>query len=132
MGLLRKRTQFFLITVLFGLLVSACSSEKAYQGSGSSGAVAGVMIDSQNSWRGMIVGGSLGAALVGGVSEISTRAAREAAREGKPVAYQSDDGFQRVEAFPMEKGSRPNCRLVREHIYQEGKLVRDEMREVCQ
>jgi hypothetical protein len=132
MDLLRKWTRFFFIMVLSGVLLSACSNEKAYQGAGSSGTVAGVLIDSQNSWRGMIVGGSLGAALVGGVSEISTRASREAAREGKPVAYQRDDGFQRVEAHPLEKGSRPNCRLVRELIYQDGKLVRDEIREVCQ
>lgn len=135
MGLLQKRIQGLLIAGLTLALLSACSSEMAYQGAGTGdgiGGVAGVLIDSQKSWRGSIIGGPLGPALKGGVADISARASREAAREVKPVAYQSIDGFQRVEIQPIGKGSRPNCLLIRENIYQDGKLVRDEMREVCQ
>lgn len=133
MGLLRNRTQVFLIMVLSLVLFSSCSKEKGYQGAGGAiGAVTGVLMDSQNSWRGGVIGGALGAVHLSGVTEISSRSSREAAREGKPVAYQSADGFQRVEALPLGQGSRPNCHLVREQIYQDGKLVRDEVREVCQ
>jgi hypothetical protein len=79
-----------------------------------------------------MIGGVLGEAMVSRVTEISTRVSREAAREEKPMAYQSSDGTQRVEAHPFGKRSNSNCRLIREQIYQEGKLVRDELREVCQ
>jgi len=41
------------------------------------------------------------------------------------------NGFQRVEAHPLGQGSGTGCRLVREQIYQDGKLVRDERIEVC-
>jgi hypothetical protein len=135
MDLLSKRTQVILITVLSLALFSSCSKDKAFQGAGPKGAngdVARVLLDSQKSWRGGVIGGALGAVTISGVTEISTRASREAAREGKPVAYQSADGFQRIETHPIRQGSHPNCRLVREQIYQEGNLVRDEVREVCQ
>ncbi len=89
------------------------------------------MIDKDNAWRGAAIGAAMGGVLGGGVTEISTRAAREAARENRPVAYQSNDGFQRVEAYPLGQGSGTGCRLVQEQIYQDGKLVRDERREVC-
>lgn len=131
---IKKGLAILLVTVLSVTLLSACTSDRAYQGAGLGGAVgaiAGALIDRNNAWRGAVIGGALGATLGGGVTEISTRASREAAQEGKPVAYQSADGFQRVEAHPLGKGSRPNCRMVREQIYQDGKLVRDEMREVC-
>lgn len=127
-----------LITVLIGLVslfgFAGCTTEKAYQGAavgGAVGAVAGALIDKDNSWRGAVIGGALGAVLGGGVTEIATRASREAARENRPVAYESTDKFQRVEAHPIGQGSRSGCRIVREQIYQDGKLVRDENREVC-
>jgi hypothetical protein len=135
MGLQRKKIQIFLFCLLSLGLLSSCSTDKASKGAGlggSIGAVAGVILDTQKSWRGGVIGGALGAVLVSGVTEISTRVSREAGREGMSVAYQSTDGFQRVEATPLGLGSNPNCRLIREHIYQEGKLVRDEIREVCQ
>jgi surface antigen len=114
--------------------ISGCTTERAYRGAAIGGAVgagAGALIDKDNAWRGAAIGAALGGVLGGGVTEISTRAAREAARENRPVAYQSNDGFQRVEAHPLGQGSGTGCRLVREQIYQDGKLVRDERIEVC-
>jgi hypothetical protein len=114
--------------------ISGCTTERSYQGAAIGGAVgagAGALIDKDNAWRGAAIGAALGGVLGGGVTEISTRAAREAARENRPVSYQSNDGFQRVEAQPLGQGSGTGCRLVREQIYQDGKLVRDERIEVC-
>ena len=74
----------------------------------------------------MITGGEGGT-----VTEVSQRAAREAAAEGRPVAYESNDGFQRVEATPVAYNSSTNCHKVRERIWQDGKLVKDEIKEVC-
>jgi surface antigen len=129
-----KIMAIFLIGLSTLVWISGCTTERSYQGAAIGGAVgagAGALLDKDNAWRGAAIGAALGGVLGGGVTEISTRAAREAARENRPVAYQSNDGFQRVEAYPLDQGSRPGCRLVREQIYQDGKLVRDERREVC-
>jgi hypothetical protein len=87
------------------------------------GSVAGLLIDDDNRWRGALIGGLLGRALGGGVTEVSQRASREAAAEGRPVVYQSNDGFQRVEALPMKYNEQTRCHKVRERIWQEGNLV---------
>ncbi len=123
---------------LLGL--SACTtyqppvtSPRTYEGAaagGVLGATAGALIDKHNRWRGAVIGGALGAVFGGTVTEVSSRAAREAAQENRRVAYQSDDGFHRVEATPVGSG-RTGCRQVQERIYQNGELVREQMKEVC-
>ena len=130
MGGLLMMIRLGLILILCPFLFSACSTEKTYQKSPA--ITDGVnLVEKINIWRGGAIGAALGSPTEGKVKEISTRALREAAQEGKPVAYLSLDGFQRVEVYPVGKGTTPNCRLVREKIYQEGKLVRDEVKEVC-
>ena len=129
-----KTMAIFLIGLTMLVGISGCTTERAYQGAaigGAIGAGAGALIDKDNAWRGAAIGSAMGGVLGGGVMEIATRAAREAARENRPVSYQSNDGFQRVEAQPLGQGSGTGCRLVREQIYQDGKLVRDERIEVC-
>lgn len=115
-------------------LTSCVTTERTYQGAGAGaalGAVAGLLIDKKNRWRGAAIGAAIGGALGGTVTEISARAAREAAAEGRPVVYQSNDGFQRVEATPVSYDSNADCHKVRERIWQDGKLVRDEVKEIC-
>lgn len=122
----------------FLALLSACatgpygSSPYPYQGAtagGVIGAAAGALIDKHNRWRGALIGGALGAALGGTVTEIARRASYEAARSGRPVSYESEDGWQRVEAEPLP--SRGGCRTVRERIWQGGKIVQEQERELC-
>ncbi|MBW1995944.1 MAG: glycine zipper 2TM domain-containing protein, partial [Deltaproteobacteria bacterium] len=111
------------------------TTERTYQAGavgGALGATAGALIDQDNRWRGAVIGGLLGAALGGTVTEISARAAKEAAQTGKPVAYQSTDGWQRVEATPVAYNQQTKCHKVHEKIWQDGKLVKDEIREVCE
>lgn len=96
------------------------------------GSVAGLLIDDDNRWRGALIGGLLGGALGGGVTEVSQRASREATAEGRPVVYQSNDGFQRVEASPIKYDEQTRCHKVRERIWQEGNLVKDEVKEICE
>lgn len=111
------------------------TSQRTYEGAavgGALGSVAGLLIDDDNRWRGAMIGGLLGAAIGGTVTEISSRAAREAAYEGRPVVYQSQDGFQRVEATPVAYDEQTNCHKVRERIWQDDQLVKDEIREVCE
>jgi hypothetical protein len=90
------------------------------------------LVEKANTWRGGAIGASLCNPIEGKIKEISHQASREAAQEGSPVAYLSLDGFQRVETYPVGKGESKNCRLVREKIFQEGKLIRDEIKEICQ
>jgi hypothetical protein len=135
---------FMSVSLLFSVLASSAllsscatvqpTSQRTYEGAGvgaALGSVAGLLIDKDNRWRGAVIGGLIGAALGGTVTEISQRAAREAAYEGRPVAYQSNDGFQRVEATPVSYDAGTKCHKVRERIWQDGKLVKDEIREIC-
>ncbi|HSG31180.1 MAG TPA: YMGG-like glycine zipper-containing protein [Thermodesulfobacteriota bacterium] len=125
----------------FSLLITSCapidpypSSQRTYEGAAAGaalGSVAGLLIDKDNRWRGAMIGGLLGAALGGTVTEVSQRASREAAAEGRPVAYESKDGFQRVEATPVAYNANTDCHKVRERIWQDGELVKDEVKEVC-
>ncbi len=136
----RGVTLLVAVALIFSLfstsfLSSCASSQRTYEGAAAGaalGSVAGLLIDKKNRWRGAVVGGLLGGALGGTVTEISQRAAREAAVEGKPVVYQTTDGFQRVEATPVAHSAQTNCTKVRERVWQEGQLVKDEVREVCE
>lgn len=96
------------------------------------GALVGALIDRDNRWRGAVIGGLIGGTLGGTVTEVSKRAARQAAAEGRPVAYETQDGFQRVEATPVGYNAQTRCHKVRERVWQDGQLMKDEVTEVCE
>ena len=121
------------LVAMMGALGACATSPgpRTYQGAAvgaATGAAAGVLLDEENRWRGGVIGGALGAILGGTLSEISQRAAREAATYNRPVYYQDTRG-RRVEAHPM--GRRGNCQVVKEKYYENGKLVKVVEREVC-
>ena len=111
--------------------MNGCSRSKTYQ-KGPLQTFPDTLIEKTNTWRGGAIGASLGNPIEGNIIQISSRASREAAREGRPTVFLSLDGFQRVETFPVGKGKSAQCRRVRERIFQEGKLIRDEIKEACQ
>jgi surface antigen len=128
-----------LVLGLTASLLAACATQplvttpRTYQGAGAGAAVgagAGALIDSNNRWRGAVLGGALGALAGGTLTEISSRASREAAYENRTVAYQTADGFQRVEARPVKRAVN-GCRTVQERVYQKGQLIQERTREVC-
>lgn len=136
----RPMISTLLVTLVTGWLTGCAvapepvvTTPRTYQGAGAGavvGAGAGALIDKDNRWRGAALGAALGAILGGTLTEISSRASREAAFQNRPVAYQSTDGWQRVEAVPQ--GPAPSgCRQVQERVYQNGQLVREQVREVC-
>ena len=137
MGIKERTINLFtLIAVItfFSISVSSCT-KNVQQGAGvgaAVGAAAGALIDDDNRWRGAVIGGALGAALGGTLADISDRASREAAQEGRPVAYESEDGYRRVEASPQGFDEQTKCHKVRERVWEGGKLVKDEVREVCE
>ncbi len=130
------RKQALVLLAIFGTgFIFSCgqvTTQRTYEGAtvgALGGAVAGALIDKNNRWRGAVIGGVLGAVIGGTITEIASRASREAAMANKPVEYRSEDGTQRVVAEPV--ASRGNCRIVKTTYYQDGKVAKVEEREVC-
>jgi hypothetical protein len=122
---------FLLSTMVLSFLILSCSTSKPYH-KGPVRNFPDPLIEKANVWQGGAIGASLGSPIgEKKISEISDLASQEAVRNGRPVSYLSLDGFQRVETFPVGKGQSNKCRLVREQIFQEGKLIRDEVKEFC-
>jgi hypothetical protein len=112
-------------------LTAACLSQPVVTPRPYGAAGAGGVIDKENRWRGAPAGAALGGVLGGSVTEISSRAARESLAYNQTVAYQTTDGWQRVEAAPRGSSGRSGCREVRERVYQDNRLVREQIREIC-
>jgi hypothetical protein len=136
---MRTRDVCLVYVLALGLLAACATRQpivttpRTYQGAGGGTvhvAGSGVLIDKDNRWRGAAFGAALGGVLGGTVTEISSRAARESVAASQSVTYQSTDGWQRVEAIPRT-ASTGRCRQVRERVYQDDRLVREQIREVC-
>jgi hypothetical protein len=134
-----RRSHRVLVAGVAASLLAACATQpvvttpRTYQGAGVGAAVgagAGALVDKDNRWRGAALGAALGGILGGSLTEISSRAAREAVAANQPVAYQSTDRWQRVEAVPRTQDAG-SCRQVHERVYQDNQLVRGQIREVC-
>lgn len=125
------------VTVLLILvfLAPAACTQYQYEGGmvgGAIGGIAGALLDHRNPWRGGVIGAALGAVAGATIADISVRGSREAARSGRPVEYQTDDGRGRYYAEPMDYDSTTRCRKVRERVWEDGRLVKDQVREVCE
>lgn len=93
---------------------------------GATGAVAGALLDS---WRGGVIGGVIGVVAGATLGHIMDQAARESARHNKPVSYTSQSGHQRVDVQPV--GRSGDCQIIKEKFYENGQLVRETERKVC-
>jgi hypothetical protein len=124
-----------LVALFFSSILTSCAtSERTYQGAaagGAIGAITGILLDKDNRWRGGAIGAAIGAALGGTVTEIAARASREAAQQNQQVTYASEDGSQQVVSTPAGSSPRPGCKRVREQVYQDGVLIRDQMVDIC-
>jgi outer membrane lipoprotein SlyB len=122
--------------LLLALLVPAGCTQYQTQGGlvgGGLGGIAGALLDSGNPWRGGIIGAGLGALAGATIADISARGSHEAAVSNQPVEYRTDDGrgYYRADPIPQSNGST-DCKKVRERIYENGRLVKDRVREVCE
>jgi hypothetical protein len=135
MSTAKKATVIFLSLML--LLVGACAQHQ-YEGAaagGVLGGIAGALLDDSNPWRGGVIGAALGAAFGATLADVSVRGSQEAARTGRPVEYRTttDTGRRAVyRADPLEYNPRTKCHKVQERTWQDGRLVKDEIREVCE
>jgi hypothetical protein len=136
----RENKDKWVVIVLLLVLVAFASCAAYQQQSGAVkggavgagvGGVAGALVDRGNPWRGGIIGGVLGAVLGATVGDISDRGAYEASQANKPVEYYTEDRRGRYYAEPMEYNSRTRCHRVHEKVWEDGRLVKDRIREVC-
>jgi len=92
----------------------------------------GKLLDQERSWRGMALCGAFSAPVKGKVAEIGRRAAEEAVRKKMPMVYLTTDGWQRLEAQVLEGNRTDRCTLIRERVYQDGTLAREEIKKFCE
>jgi hypothetical protein len=135
MLIVRKTVALLLMVALLG--VTGCARYH-YEGAAAGGAVgglAGALLDHRNPWRGGVIGAALGAAFGATLAEVSAQGRREAVYSREPVEYRTraNDGTTAVyRADPLEYNPRTECHKVRERIWQDGRLVKDQLREVCE
>ncbi|AJE02439.1 glycine zipper 2TM domain-containing protein [Geobacter pickeringii] len=115
-------------------MTAGCTTYQAQGGmaGGAMGGLAGAILDHRNPWRGGVVGAVLGSVAGATISEISVRGSREAVGAGRPVEYRTDDGRGYYHAEPVQVDQHTKCRKVRERIYDNDRLVKDHVREVCE
>jgi len=124
-----------LITLLSLLtLLYACTEYHARGAAagGAIGGVAGALLDRKNPWRGGVIGAALGSVLGATLTDISMQASREAAQTGKPVVYKTTDGRGVYRADPIDYNAHTKCHKVRERVWEDGQLVKDQIKEVCE
>lgn len=127
--------KILIVVLAFATLTSmtACTTTRTGQGAAAGavlGGLAGALLDNGNSWRGGAIGAVIGAVAVGTAVELSAQAQREAAIQNRPVVYNSQDYDHKVVAEPI--GDYGNgCKEVRTQIFENGRLVREEVKRVC-
>ena len=130
---MKKIISFILILFLLGL-VSGCTQYHA-QGAGTGaviGGIAGALLDHRNPWRGGVIGAAIGGVTGATLTDISMRASQEAATYGKPVEYTTEDGRGVYRAEPAGYNEQTRCKKVQERVWEDGRLIKDNIREVCE
>ena len=133
-----KKYHFIIITMTLSCLLASCAhyppdrynTQKGAAVGAGMGALIGQAIggNTEGTLIGLAAGTILGA-LVGNAADQDYQAARDAAQYGKPVIYYDKSGHA-VEAIP-EESTDPNCQKVRKRVWENGKLVKETVEEVC-
>ncbi len=131
---MKKLVSFSLILSMLTFLVAACAGPEG-RGAGIGAAVgglAGAILDRRNPWRGGVIGGAFGAIAGASVADIATQGERQAVDTGRPVEYRTEDGRGVYRADPMPEDESTHCKKVHERIWEDGKLVKDRVKEICE
>jgi hypothetical protein len=129
-----KKVIAVLLVVSLSCLLFGCTQYHA-EGAGAGGligGVAGALLDRKNPWRGGVIGAAVGGIAGATLTDISMRASKEAAASGQPVEYRTTDGRGIYRADPMEMDQQTRCKKVRERVWENDRLVKDEIREICE
>lgn len=131
-----KRLTAVALLLALGIFTYGCETPQG-QGAGVGafiGGIAGALLD-RNPWRGGVIGGALGAVAGATLTDIAVKANQQAVYTGRPVEYRTDNGQGVYRATPESDVYYPDehtrCRKVRERIWDNGRLVKDQVREVC-
>lgn len=130
---MKKIVSLVLILSLLGFIFG-CTQYHA-QGAGAGavlGGIAGALLDHRNPWRGGVIGAAIGGVTGATLTDISMRASREAATSGRPVEYRTEDGRGVYRAEPEEYDAHTKCHKVHERVWEDGRLAKDNIREVCE
>ncbi len=135
-----KKIISLLISSMLILILAGCAevqptTPRTYEGAGAGaiiGGVAGALLDRHNPWRGGIIGGALGALAGATFVELSARASREASLSQRPVEYRTEDGRGVYRADPMGYDVSTRCSKIHERAWEDGRLVKDQIKEVCE
>lgn len=130
----------FLSMVMLIVMINSCATvqpttTRTYEGAGVGtviGGIAGALLDRHNPWRGGVIGGALGLVAGATLTEISARAAREAVVYNRPVEYRTEGGRGIYRAEPMGYNEQTRCSKIHERVWEDGRLVKDQIREVCE
>jgi hypothetical protein len=130
-----NRVVSVLLILSLAILAGSCQPYH-YEGAavgGGFGALAGALLDDKNPWRGGVIGAALGAAFGATLADISSRGAQEAVRTGAPVEYRTrtNEGTAVYRAEPKGYDAKTKCNKVQERVWENGKLVKDEIKEIC-
>jgi hypothetical protein len=132
---MKKIVTILLMLALFPL--AACTPYHA-QGAGVGGYIGGItgaILDQRNPWRGGLIGAGIGAIAGATIADISIRGSQEAVSYGGPVEYTTEDRRGRYYAAPENDyyyDGSTRCRKIREQVWEDGRLVKDHVREVCE
>jgi len=123
----------FLVLSMLGLTFGCTPYHAQGAGAGAAiGGVSGAVLDSKNPWRGGVIGGVLGAIAGATIADVSLRASQEAAAANRPVQYRTEDGRGVYMADPVGYDERTKCRKIHEKVWEDGRLVKDQVREICE
>jgi outer membrane lipoprotein SlyB len=131
---MKKIVASILAVSVFGMTLGGCATPHQAQGTGvgaAIGGIAGALIDRKNPWRGALIGGGLGAVAGASFTEVSSQGTQQAAKTWKTVEYRTDDGRDVYRAEPVAMDARTKCKKVRERVWQDGQLVKDDVKEIC-
>ncbi|MBI5097949.1 MAG: glycine zipper 2TM domain-containing protein [Nitrospirae bacterium] len=129
------KTFISLMMVMALLVLAAGCTQYHAQGVGAGGAIggiAGALLDRHNPWRGGVVGAVLGAIVGATLTDISMRASEEAVQQNRPVQYRTTDGRGVYEAYPLDYNEQTKCHKVQERVWEDGRLIKDQIKEVCE
>jgi uncharacterized membrane protein len=127
-----------IITLILSVLLVSCAHYPPDRYNTQAGAVTGAGMgaligqaigrNTQGTLIGLAAGTIIGA-LVGNAIDQDYQAARDAAYYDKPVIYYDKNGHA-VEAIP-EGSNDPNCQKVRKRVWENGKMIKETVEEVC-
>jgi outer membrane lipoprotein SlyB len=129
-----KQVLSYIVILSFLFLIYGCTQHHT-RGAGAGGAVggiAGALLDSKNPWRGGVIGAALGAVIGATLTDISMKASEEAVYSRRPVEYKTTDGRGVYRADPVDYNAQTNCHKVQERVWEDGKLIKDQIKEVCE